>query len=119
MRNLQPYLNPLAEHLLDWFHVSMKLTVMGQMNKGMQKIEKCEPRPQIPRGVPSQSEDAERTSQETNNQSSTDQSVVHDSVTLRYCAHETVRMQIGTRAGSLACEQHLWRERWRTLPACW
>src|SRR5581483_5853245 len=32
-------LNPLAEHLLDWFHVSMKLTVMGQLNKGMQKIE--------------------------------------------------------------------------------
>jgi hypothetical protein len=39
VRNLQLYLNPLAEHLLDWFHVSMKLTVMGQMNKGMQKVE--------------------------------------------------------------------------------
>jgi hypothetical protein len=39
VRNLQLYLNPLAEHLLDWFHVSMKLTVMGQMNKAMQKVE--------------------------------------------------------------------------------
>ncbi len=36
---LQLYLNPLAEHLLDWFLVSMKLTVMGQMNNGMQKVE--------------------------------------------------------------------------------
>ena len=39
VRNLQLYLNPLAEHLLDWFHLAMKLTVMGQMNKGMQKVE--------------------------------------------------------------------------------
>lgn len=39
VRNLQLYLNPLAEHLLDWFHVAMKLTVLGQMNKGMQKVE--------------------------------------------------------------------------------
>jgi hypothetical protein len=31
-------LNPLADHLLDWLHLSMNLTVMGQMNKGMQKI---------------------------------------------------------------------------------
>jgi hypothetical protein len=37
--NLQMYLNPLAEHLLDWFHVAMRLTVMGQMNKGMRKSE--------------------------------------------------------------------------------
>jgi hypothetical protein len=39
MRNLQMYLNPLAEHLLDWFHVAMRLTVMGQMNKGMRESE--------------------------------------------------------------------------------
>ncbi|MGH9628977.1 MAG: ISKra4 family transposase [Bryobacteraceae bacterium] len=39
VRNLQMYLNPLAEHLLDWFHISMRLTVMGQMNKGMRDIE--------------------------------------------------------------------------------
>jgi hypothetical protein len=39
VRNLQMYLNPLAEHLLDWFHVAMRLTVMGQMNQGMCKTE--------------------------------------------------------------------------------
>jgi hypothetical protein len=33
VRNLQMYLNSLAEHLLDWFYVAMRLTVMGQMNK--------------------------------------------------------------------------------------
>lgn len=39
VRNLPMYLNPLAEHLLDWFHVAMRLTVMGQMNKGMRETE--------------------------------------------------------------------------------
>jgi hypothetical protein len=39
VRNLQMYLNPLGEHLLDWFHVTMRLTVMGQMNKGMRQSE--------------------------------------------------------------------------------
>ena len=27
VRELQLYLSPQAEHLLDWFHVSMRLTV--------------------------------------------------------------------------------------------
>ncbi len=31
VRNLQLYLSPLAEHILDWFHVTMRLTVMKQM----------------------------------------------------------------------------------------
>ena len=35
VRNLPMNLNPLAEHLLDWFHLAMRFTVMGQMNKGM------------------------------------------------------------------------------------
>jgi hypothetical protein len=39
VRNLQVYLNPLAEHMLDWFHPTMRLTVMGQMNKGMREKE--------------------------------------------------------------------------------
>lgn len=39
VRYLQKYLTPLAEHLLDWFHVAMRLTVMGQMNKGMREKE--------------------------------------------------------------------------------
>lgn len=35
VRNLPNYLNPRAEHLLDWFHVTMRLTVMGLMAKGV------------------------------------------------------------------------------------
>jgi hypothetical protein len=34
VRNLQLYLNPQSEHLLDWFHVTMRLTVLGQLAKG-------------------------------------------------------------------------------------
>ena len=29
VRDLQTYLSPESEHLLDWFHVTMRLTVMG------------------------------------------------------------------------------------------
>ncbi len=33
MRDLQLYLSPLAEHLLDWFHISMRITVLRQQLK--------------------------------------------------------------------------------------
>ena len=32
VRELQLYLNPQAEHLLDWFHITMRITVMKQIN---------------------------------------------------------------------------------------
>ena len=35
VRDLQLYLNPQAEHLLDWFHITMRITVMRQMAKGV------------------------------------------------------------------------------------
>src|SRR5262249_50974227 len=35
VRDLQMYLNPQAEHLLDWFHISMRLTVMNQLAKSI------------------------------------------------------------------------------------
>jgi hypothetical protein len=35
VRDLQLYMNPQAEHLLDWFHLAMRLTVMQQMAKGL------------------------------------------------------------------------------------
>ncbi len=35
VRELPLYLNPQAEHLLDWFHITMRLTVMSQMAKGV------------------------------------------------------------------------------------
>jgi hypothetical protein len=37
VRNLQLYLSLSAEHVLDWFHVTMRLTVLGQMAKGLPK----------------------------------------------------------------------------------
>jgi len=40
---LQLYLNPQAEHLLDWFHITMRLTVMNQIAKGLGG-ENCEAR---------------------------------------------------------------------------
>jgi hypothetical protein len=35
VRDMQTYLSPESEHLLDWFHITMRLTVMGQMVKGI------------------------------------------------------------------------------------
>jgi len=42
VRELPLYLNPLAEHLLDWFHITMRLTVMSQMAKGLRSRENPE-----------------------------------------------------------------------------
>jgi hypothetical protein len=36
IRDMQLYLNPEAEHYLDWFHITMRITVMGQYAKGLQ-----------------------------------------------------------------------------------
>jgi len=35
VRDLQLYLSPEAEHVLDWFHITMRLTVLGQYAKGL------------------------------------------------------------------------------------
>jgi len=35
VRDLQLYMSPNAEHILDWFHITMRLTVMRQMAKGL------------------------------------------------------------------------------------
>jgi hypothetical protein len=35
VRDLQLYLSPYAEHLLDWFHLAMRLTVLQQTAKGL------------------------------------------------------------------------------------
>jgi hypothetical protein len=40
IRDLQYYLNPNAEHILDWFHITMRLTVMKQIAKGINKEDK-------------------------------------------------------------------------------
>ena len=38
VRNVQLYLHPEAEHLLDWFHLTMRVTVLKQMAKGLPEI---------------------------------------------------------------------------------
>jgi hypothetical protein len=44
VRQVQLYLNPEAEHLLDWFHITMRLTVLLQTAKGLpEKIGDDEP----------------------------------------------------------------------------
>ena len=35
MRQVQQYLSPEAEYWLDWFHITMRITVMKQMAKGL------------------------------------------------------------------------------------
>jgi hypothetical protein len=35
VRNLQLYMSPEAEHILDWWHVTQKLTVLDQYGKGL------------------------------------------------------------------------------------
>lgn len=35
VRDLQLYLSPFSEHWLDWFHITMRITVMKQMAKGL------------------------------------------------------------------------------------
>jgi hypothetical protein len=37
VRDVQEFLNPEAEHWLDWFHITMRLTVLGQYSKGIEK----------------------------------------------------------------------------------
>lgn len=39
VRDLQRYLNSQAEHALDWFHATMRITVMNQMAKGLRSQE--------------------------------------------------------------------------------
>jgi|NGEPerStandDraft_6_1074524.scaffolds.fasta_scaffold38132_1 hypothetical protein len=35
IRDVPRYLNPQAEHLLDWFHITMRITVLTQLAKGL------------------------------------------------------------------------------------
>src|SRR4051794_6884894 len=35
IRDLPEFMNPEAEHILDWFHITKRLTVMSQIAKGM------------------------------------------------------------------------------------
>ena len=37
VRRVQEYLHPFSEHLIDWFHVTMRLTVLRQQTKALQE----------------------------------------------------------------------------------
>lgn len=39
VRDLQFYLNPHAEHVLDWFHLTMRITVLDQHAKGVRPLD--------------------------------------------------------------------------------
>jgi hypothetical protein len=45
VRELPLYLAPESEHWLDWFHITMRLTVMGQMIKGLAAESSPGPKP--------------------------------------------------------------------------
>ena len=49
VRELPFSLCPESEHWLDWFHITMRLTVMGQMTKGLTAEEAPAPGPDPPR----------------------------------------------------------------------
>jgi len=51
VRDLPGYLNPQAEHLIDWFHITMRLTVMGQMTKGLKSRDNPELATQVAEDV--------------------------------------------------------------------
>jgi len=39
------FMSPQAEHILDWFHVSMRLQVLNQMAKGLKSTAKTQTAP--------------------------------------------------------------------------
>ena len=39
LKNLQTYINPNAKHILEWFHITMKITVLQQYIKGVTNID--------------------------------------------------------------------------------
>lgn len=43
VRNLSYYMTPQAEHILDWFHVTMRITAMKQMAKGIPPTKDFDP----------------------------------------------------------------------------
>ena len=39
LKNLQTYINPNAKHILEWFHITMKITVLRQYIKGVSNVD--------------------------------------------------------------------------------
>ena len=49
VREVQQYLSPESEHYLDWFHITMRITVMKQMAKGLSIKSRADERPNRPK----------------------------------------------------------------------
>lgn len=39
LRDLQYYMRPNAEHVLDYFHITMRITVLQQMARGLPAVD--------------------------------------------------------------------------------
>ncbi|HTF70078.1 MAG TPA: hypothetical protein VK638_46110 [Edaphobacter sp.] len=37
VRRMQEYLHPFSEHLIDWFHITIRLTVLQQQTKALKE----------------------------------------------------------------------------------
>jgi hypothetical protein len=57
-RELPLYLSPESEHWLDWFHVAMRLTVMGQLAKGLADEPQTAPAAVLPAEAPEETLEA-------------------------------------------------------------
>ena len=51
IRDLPQFINPEAEHVLDWFHIAMRLTVMAQTAKGLCAISRSDEENDAPETV--------------------------------------------------------------------
>ena len=47
LKNLQSYLSPQSEHILDWFHITMRITVLKNMAKSLKPELRAEIEPMI------------------------------------------------------------------------
>jgi CheY-like chemotaxis protein len=82
VRRVQEYLHPFSEHLIDWFHIAMRLTVLQQQTKAL-----LEERPKTGADVSKQLESVKHLLWHGN----TEEALERLSDLLMGCAHETDR----------------------------
>jgi hypothetical protein len=80
VRRVQEYLHPFSEHLIDWFHIAMRLTVLQQQTKAL-----LEERPKTGADVSKQLESVKHLLWHGN----TEEALERLSDLLMGCAHET------------------------------
>ena len=80
VRRVQEYLHPFSEHLIEWFHIAMRLTVLQQQTKAL-----LEERPKTGADVSKQLESVKHLLWHGN----TEEALERLSDLLMGCAHET------------------------------